>query len=159
MPIKYRLAQEEETQIDRAWKGLDTKFGNNVTNMETADNPNSEFRPDPSILTHQGRQASVHRPSGLLRVIVKSITMTPENQLRTSFSPSSQSGKSDVHSVPSTIISQDSHSKGNKMNPKADAGQNQEVIEGFRVTLDGTKSKIGAQGAEISYSWKQVGWA
>ena len=43
------------------------------------------------------------------------------------------------------------------MNPKADAGQNQEVIEGFRVTLDGTKSKIGAQGAEISYSWKQVG--
>ena len=43
------------------------------------------------------------------------------------------------------------------MNPKADAGQNQEVIEGFRVTLDGTKSKIGAEGAGISYSWKQVG--
>ena len=43
------------------------------------------------------------------------------------------------------------------MIPKADAGQNQEVIEGFRVTLDGTKSKIGAEGAGISYSWKQVG--
>ena len=43
------------------------------------------------------------------------------------------------------------------MNPKADAGQNQEVIEGFRVTLAGTKSKIGAEGAENSYSWKQVG--
>jgi len=43
------------------------------------------------------------------------------------------------------------------MNPKADAGQNQEVIEGFRVTLDGTNSKIGAEGAGISYSWKQAG--
>ena len=30
------------------------------------------------------------------------------------------------------------------------------MIEGFRVTLDGTKSKIGAEGAENSYSWKQV---
>ena len=154
MPIKYRLAQEAETQIDRAWKGLDTKFGNSVTNMETADNPNSEFKPNTQDVS---RSSSIHSPSIRSTESNNKIdNNTPENQLRTSFSPSSQSGKSDVPSVPSTINSQNSHSKGNKMNPKAEAGQNQEVIEGFRVTLDGTKSKIGAQGAEISYSWKQV---
>jgi len=43
------------------------------------------------------------------------------------------------------------------MNPKADAGQDQEVIEGSRVTLDGTKSDTGVDSAGISYSWKQVG--
>ena len=107
MPRKYRLAQEEETQIDRAWKGLDTKFGNSVTNMETANNPNSESGPDTQDVSGS---SSIHSPSTRSTESNSKIdNNTPENQLGTSSSPSSsQSGKSDVPSVPSNIISKNS---------------------------------------------------
>ena len=50
MHIKYQLAQEAETQIDSAWKGLENKFGNNVTKIEAADNlkPKSDSSPSTS---------------------------------------------------------------------------------------------------------------
>ena len=89
MPIKYRLAQEAETQIDRAWKGLDTKFGNSVTNMETADNPNSEFKPDTQDVS---RSSSIHSPSIRSTESNNKIdNNTPENQLRTPPLPSHHS--------------------------------------------------------------------
>ena len=81
MPIKYQLAQEAKTQIDRAWKGLDTKFGNSVTNMETADNPNSEFKPDTQDVSRSS--SIIHRPPDLLESNSKIDNNTPENQLRT----------------------------------------------------------------------------
>ena len=89
----------------------------------------------------------------LLIVIVKSITWRQKiNCIHTS---TSHSGTSDDHSASPAIISEDSHS-GRKIDLKADAGQNQVVIEGNTVTLDGTKSKIG-ENSGLSYTWKQVG--
>ena len=66
----------------------------------------------------------------------------------------SQTGKSDIHSTLSNKILDSSH-LDRKVAPKADAGQNQEVIEGTKVTLDGTKTRTG-EDSGLRYSWKQV---
>jgi len=68
--------------------------------------------------------------------------------------PSPQAGKPDIHSASSATISEGLYSV-RKTDPKTDAGHNQEVIEGTKVTLNGTESKIGEDGG-LSYSWEQV---
>ena len=109
MHIKYQLAQEAETQIDRAWKGLDNKFGNNVTKMEAADNlkPKSDSSPstsDASQLSSSLRSLHLGRTDSNSKID----NLATENQLH--HTSTSHSGKSDVHSASSPIISQDSHS-------------------------------------------------
>ena len=153
MHIKYQLTQEAETQIDRAWKGLDDKFGNNVTKIEAADNlkPKSDSSPstsDASQLSSSLRSLHLGRTDSNS----KTDNLATENQLH--HTSTSHSGTSDVHSASSPII-QDSK-LGKKIDLKADAGQNQVVIEGNTVTLDGTNSKIG-ENSGLSYTWKQVG--
>ena len=154
MHIKYQLAQEAEKEIDSAWKGLENKFGNNVTKIEAVDNlkPKSDSSPSTSDASQKSSSLrSLH--VGPTDSNSKTDNLATENQLH--HTSTSHSGTSDVHSASSPIISEDSHS-GRKIDLKADAGQNQVVIEGNTVTLDGTKSKIG-ENSGLSYTWKQVG--
>jgi hypothetical protein len=153
MRIKYKLSQEADKEIDSAWKGLENKFGNNVTKIEAADNlkPKSDSSPstsDASQLSSSLRSLHVGHTDSNSKID----NLATENQLHHTLS---DSGTSDVHSASSPIISKDSHSV-RKIDLKADAGQNQVVIEGNTVTLDGTKSKIG-ENSGLSYTWKQVG--
>ena len=135
--IKHQLAQEAETQIDRAWKGLDDKLGNIVTKMEVADSQKSDSGPGTSDASN------IRSPDiGPTNSNSKNDSLATENQLHT---PTIQAGKS-----------QDSHSAVRKIDLKANAGQNQEVIEEATVTLDGTNSKIGDDSGRLSYSWKQI---
>ena len=135
--IKHQLAQEAETQIDRAWKGLDDKLGNIVTKMEVADSQKSDSGPGTSDASN------IRSPDiGPTNSNSKNDSLATENQLHT---PTIQAGKS-----------QDSHSAVRKIDLKANAGQNQEVVEEATVTLDGTNSKIGDDSGRLSYSWKQI---
>ena len=146
MGIKQQLSQEAETQIYRAWKGLDDKFGDIVTKIEAADNLKSDSGPDISDASQSSNISSSHANSNSNSKTDNEVT---ENPMHTS---TSQASKSDVHSA----SSENSHSVM-KLDPKADAGQNQEVIEGTSAALDGTNSKIGEDSSGLRYSWKQVG--
>ena len=133
---------------------MENKFGNNVTKIEAADNlkPKSDSSPSTSDASQKSSSLrSLH--VGPTDSNSKIDNLATENQLH--HTSTSHSGTSDVHSASSPIISEDSHS-GKKIDLKADAGQNQVVIEGNTVTLDGTKSKIG-ENSGLSYTWKQVG--
>ena len=123
--IKQQLAQEAKTQIDRAWKGLDDKLGNIVTKMDVADSQKSDSDPGTSSDASNIRSPDL----GLTNSNSKIDSLATEKQPHT---PTLQAGKS-----------QDSHSAVRKIDLKANAGQNQEVIEEAIVTLDGTNSKIG----------------
>ncbi len=154
MRIKHQLAQEARKEIDRAWTGLDNKSGNIVTKMEAAHNLKSDLgsiSPDASQLSNIP-SSDIDRTNSDLNSKIDNLAT--ENQLCVF---PSQAGKSDLRSASSAIISQDSHSTGRKIHPRADAGQNQEVIAGTMVTLDGTSSKIGDNSGTLSYSWKQAG--
>ena len=135
--IKHQLAQEAETQIDRAWKGLDNKLGNIVTKMEVEDSQKSDSDPGTSDASNI-RSPDISPTNNNSKID----SLATENQLHT---PTLQAGKS-----------QDSHSAVKKIDLKANAGQNQEVIEEATVTLDGTNSKIGDDSSRLSYSWKQI---
>ena len=152
--IKHHLAQEAKTEIDRAWMGLGNKSGNIVTKMESADNLKSDSGPISPDTAQLSNIPSSDIGSTNSNLNSKIDNLATENKLRVS---PSQAGKSDVRSTSSAIISQDSHSAGKKIEPKADAGKNQEVIAGAMVTLDGTNSKIGDNSGRLSYSWKQIG--
>ena len=146
---KYQLAQQAETELVRAWESLDSKFGSIVTKMEEVDNPKSDSGVDSSDISQSSNIDSAHIASSNSNT--ETDGMTSENQMRVS---NSQTGKSDIHSKLSNKILDSSH-LDRKVAPKADAGQNEEVIEGTQVTLDGTKSKIG-EDSGLRYSWKQV---
>jgi hypothetical protein len=152
--IKYKLAQEADKEIDSAWKGLENKFGNNVTKIEAADKlkPKSDSSPSTSDASQKSSSLrSLH--VGLTESNSKIDNLATENQRH--HKSTSHSGTSNDHLASSAIISKDSQ-LGRKIDLKADAGQNQVVIEGNAVTLDGTKSKIG-ENSGLSYMWKQVG--
>ena len=146
---KYQLAQQAETEIDRAWESLDSKFGSIVTKMEKVDNPKSDSGVDSSDTSQSSNIHSAHIASSNSNT--ETDGMATENQLHLS---KSQTGKSDIHSTLSNKILDSSH-LDRKVVPKADAGQNQEVIEGTKVTLDGTKTRIG-EDSGLRYSWEQV---
>ena len=146
---KYQFTQQAETELDRAWESLDSKFGSIVTKMEEVDNPKSDSGVDSSDISQSSNIDSAHIASSNSNT--ETDGMTSENQMRVS---NSQTGKSDIHSKLSNKILDSSH-LDRKVAPKADAGQNQEVIEGTQVTLDGTKSRIG-EDSGLRYSWKQV---
>ena len=135
--IKHQLAQEAETQIDRAWKGLDNKLGNIVTKIEVEDSQKSDSDPGTSDASNI-RSPDLSPTNSNSKID----NLATENQLHTT---TLQAGKS-----------QDSHSAVKKIDLKANAGQNQEVIEEATVTLDGTNSKVGDDSSRFSYSWKQI---
>ena len=147
---KDRLAQQAEMVIDKAQKNLDNKSGS----TEVTENLNHDpDRPDASKILNS------HSPQiGDANSKTETDNFATENHPHTyptnENNALSQTGKSDIHSPRSAIVSKDSHSVG-KTDLKADAGDNQKVIEGAKVTLDGTGSKI-ADHSGLSYSWKQV---
>ena len=100
---------------------------------------------------HRSHQTFILHILRLVTAIQETDGMATENQLHLS---KSQTGKSDIHSTLSNKILDSSH-LDRKVAPKADAGQNQEVIEGTRVTLDGTKTRTGEDNG-LRYSWEQV---
>ena len=136
--------------IDKAQKNLDNKSGS----TEVTENLNHDpDRPDASKILNS------HSPQiGDANSKTETDNFATENHPHTyptnENNALSQTGKSDIHSPRSAIVSKDSHSVG-KTDLKADAGDNQKVIEGAKVTLDGTGSKI-ADHSGLSYSWKQV---
>ena len=146
---KYQLAQQAETEIDRARESFDSKFGSIVTKMEEADNLKSDSGVDSSDTSQSSNIHSAQIASSNSNK--ETDGMTAENQLHIS---KSQTGKSDIHPTLSNKILDSSHID-RKADPKADAGQNQEVMEGTKVTLDGTKTKIGEDGG-LRYSWEQI---
>ena len=143
-----RLAQQAEMVINRAQKNLDNISGSTEVPENLNHNPD---RPDASkILNNLSPQTANSK--------TETDNFDTENHPHTytthENNAQSQTGKSDVHSPRSAIVSKDLHSVG-KTDLKADAGDNQKVIEGAKVTLDGTGSKI-ADHSGLSYSWKQV---
>ena len=117
--------------------------------MEKVDNPKSGSGVDSSDTSQSSNIHSADIASSNSNT--ETDGMATENQLHLS---KSQTGKSDIHSTLSNKILDSSH-LDRKVAPKADAGQNQEVIEGTRVTLDGTKTRIG-EDSGLRYSWEQV---
>ncbi len=145
----YQLAQEAETEIDRAWKSLDTRFGSIVTKIESAENLKSDNGPNRNDALQILDIRSPH--TELNNSKAETDNLATENKLHTS---TSQSSNSKIHTKSTDIISEGSHSS-RKIDLKADAGQNQKVIAGSMVTLDGTKSMIG-EFAGLKYTWEQV---
>jgi hypothetical protein len=117
--------------------------------MEKVDNPKSDSGVDSSDTSQSSNIRSAQIASSNSNT--ETDGMATENQLHVS---KSQTGKSDIQSTLSNKIL-DNSPIDRKVVPKADAGHNQEVIEGTKVTLDGTRTKIG-EDSGLRYSWEQV---
>jgi hypothetical protein len=152
---KDQLARQAEIVIDRAKKSLDNISGS----IEATENLNSYYgpdRPDASkILNNLSPQTDPERGNSRTQTDNLANENHPHTVQTQENKASSHTGKSDIRSAHPAIISEDSHSV-KKTDPKADAGHNQKVIEGTKVTLDGTESKLQSEYRGLSYSWEQT---